>query len=56
MFEDSLEQISSSFIELNILKPNNELDVPVELGDVHCNQYWTGRTYMSCPGKDGKDI
>ncbi len=23
---------------MTILKPNNEVDVPVELGDVHCNE------------------
>ncbi len=38
MLEDIHEQISSSVIELTIPKLNNELDVPVELGDVHCSR------------------
>ncbi len=37
MFEDIHIQSTSSVIEMFILEPNNELDVPVELGDIHCN-------------------
>ncbi len=29
-------KVPSSVTELLIILPNNELDVPVELGDVHC--------------------
>ncbi len=36
MLEDLHIQITSGVIEMSILEPNNELDVLVELGDVHC--------------------
>ncbi len=34
--EDIHVQNTSIVIEISILETNNELDAPVELGDVHC--------------------
>ncbi len=36
MFEDINIQNTFSVLQMSILNPNNELDVPVELGDIHC--------------------
>ncbi len=36
-YEKTYIQSTSSVIEMSILERNNELDVPVDLGAIHCN-------------------
>ncbi len=40
MFEDIHVQNTSCVIEMFILEPNNEPDITVELGDVHCTRLY----------------